>query len=145
MRLNDKIFVLTADLGYKMFDEIKAEFPERFVNTGAAEQTMLDIAVGLAYDGKIPFCYTITPFFFRAFETIRTYVDYENLNIKLIGAGRNSDYEHDGPSHDATDIGLYLNQLRNIQQFWPKSKKDAGIMVEEMVNNNKPSFISLSR
>ena len=145
MRLNDKIFVLTGDLGYKMWDEIQKEFPGRFINCGAAEQTMLDIAVGMAYDGKIPFCYTITPFFLRAFETIRTYVDYENLPVKLVGAGRNDDYKHDGPSHNATDIGLYLNQLKNIQQFWPKSKKEAEIMVGEMVNNNKPSFISLAR
>ena len=146
MRINPKIFLLTADLGYKMWDEIIEEFPERAINVGAAEQTMIDMAVGLAYDGKIPFCYSITSFLlYRPFEGIRTYIDYENLDVKLIGGGRNDDYSHDGISHDATDAGLYLNQLKNIKQFWPKDKKEAKIMVEEMVSSGKPSFISLKR
>lgn len=146
MRVNSKIFLLTADLGYKMFDEIRDEFKDRFINVGAAEQAMLDIAVGMAYDDKIPFCYSITPFLiYRPFETIRTYIDYENLPVKLVGGGRNEDYSHDGISHHATDVGLYLNQLKNIVQFWPNDKKEIKHIVGEMINNDKPSFISLAR
>jgi transketolase len=107
---------------------------------------MMDIAVGMAYDGKIPFVYSITPFLiYRPFETLRTYIDFENLPVKLIGAGRNDDYKHDGVSHDATDVGLYLNNLQNIQQYWPHHKQEIPDMLDEIVNNNKPSFISLTR
>lgn len=143
---NEDIFLLVGDLGYKMFDSHFAAFPKRAINVGAAEQAMLDIAVGLAHDGKIPFCYSITPFLiFRPFETLRTYIDYENVPVKLVGSGRNKDYTHDGVSHWAEDVGLYLNPMKNIVQFWPKKKSEIKKMTKEMVTNKKPSFISLAR
>lgn len=146
MHKNDKIFLLVGDLGYKVFDSHFSAFPDRCINTGAAEQALLDIAVGLAYDGKIPFVYSITPFLiYRPFETLRTYIDYENIPVKLIGAGRNKDYEMDGISHHADDVGLYLQHLKNIVQFWPKKPTEIPEIVREMVNNGKPSFISLRR
>lgn len=146
MKENSQIFLLLGDLGYKIFDNHRAAFPQRVVNCGAAEQAMLDIAVGLAYDGKIPFCYSITPFLiYRPFETIRTYIDYENLPVKLVGSGRNRDYKHDGISHWADDVGLYLNNFKNVKQFWPNKVSQVSGMVKEMVANNSPSFISLSR
>jgi transketolase len=143
---NDSIFLLTGDLGYKMWDNHFAGFPNRTINCGAAEQAMLDIAVGLAYDGKIPVCYSITPFLiYRPFETIRTYIDHEKLPVKLVGSGRNRDYSHDGMSHWADDVGLYLNNLKNIEQFWPTKKSQIKKMTKELLTNGKPSFISLRR
>jgi transketolase len=146
MKINDKIFLLVGDLGYKVFDEHFKDFPERSINCGAAEQAMMDIACGLAQDGKIPFVYSITTFLiFRPFETLRTYIDHENLPVKLVGSGRNDDYKHDGASHDATDVGLYLKLLSNIIQYWPKEPEQVSDMVKDMIENDKPSFISLRR
>lgn len=143
---NKNIILLTGDLGYKMFDQHKIDFPDRALSVGASEQAMMDIAVGLAYSGKIPVVYSITPFLlYRPFETIRTYVNYEELNIKLIGGGRNDDYKHDGISHDATDASFILNTLPNVVQFWPKDGTEIPDMTRELLNNNKPSFISLRR
>ena len=146
MKNDDKIFLLVGDLGYKMWDNHFKEFPDRTINCGASEQAMLDIAVGLAYDGKIPVCYSITPFLiYRPFETLRTYIDYEKLPVKLVGSGRNKDYSHDGVSHWADDIGLYLGQLNNIKQFWPKTKKDIEKMTHDFIYGRSPAFISLAR
>jgi transketolase len=146
MLKDDRIFLLTADLGYKMWDSIFKKFPDRAVNTGAAEQAMLDIAVGMAYDGKIPFCYSITPFLiYRPLETIRTYINHENLNVKLVGSGRDKDYEHDGWSHHATDVKGFLDQFGNIKQYWPMSKGVVPKMLRQMLKDERPSFISLAR
>ncbi|MDO8657799.1 MAG: hypothetical protein Q7K55_03600, partial [Candidatus Levybacteria bacterium] len=93
MAKNENIWIITGDLGYKLFDYIRRDFPERFINTGAAEQAMIGIAIGLALDGKIPFVYSITTFLlYRPFETIRNYINYEKIPVKLIGSGRNKDY-----------------------------------------------------
>ena len=62
MRVNPDIFALTGDLGFGGFDKIQQDLPKQFVNCGAAEQTMLDMACGLAVGGKIPVCYSITTF-----------------------------------------------------------------------------------
>lgn len=143
---NKDIVVLTADLGYGMWDEFQKELPGQFYNVGASEQAMMDIAVGLAYAGDIPVVYSITTFLlYRPFETIRTYINHENLNIKLVGSGRNHDYAHDGISHWSDDAAIILNTLPNIKQFWPKDEEDMERQFNTFINNGKPSFISLKR
>lgn len=147
MQLNNNIWLLTGDLGYKLFDDIRDTYPDRFINCGAAETAMMDIAVGLALEGKIPFVYSITSFLlYRPFETLRTYINYENIPVKLVASGRNKDYEHDGISHWSEDAsGLLTTMLPNIQTFWPQSKEEISVMLQNMLINEEPSFISLKR
>lgn len=143
---DDSIFLLVGDLGYKMFDSHFAAFPDRAFNVGAAEQTMLDIAVGLAYDDKIPVCYSITPFLiYRPFETIRTYINHENLPVKLAGSGRDKDYKHDGISHWAEDVQYFLSQFPRIKQFWPERKNQVEKMTNDFIYGRGPAFMSLKR
>ena len=155
MRKNKKIVFLTADLGYKLFDDIICELPTRAINVGASEQTMLDMAVGFAYQGKIPFCYSITPFLlYRPFETVKLYINGEKLNVKLIGSGRAKDYSHDGPSHDASDVEkffLYYDgqpadaMLNNIRAFWPDTNKQMVKNFDTILKTTDPCFLSLRR
>lgn len=145
MTIDPDIVLITCDLGYGMWDQIQKDYPKQFINVGASEQAGLDIAVGMALSGKKVFVYTITPFFYRAFETLRTYIDHEVIPIKLVGSGRNKDYSHDGYSHDATDVKKILSTLPNIIQLYPESKEDIPMLLTEMINNNQPYFISLKR
>lgn len=145
MAKNDKVYFLSAGLGWPRTDELQEKYPDRFVQCEASEQTALDIAVGLAYEGKIPFVYTITPFFYRGWETIRTYIAHERLNVKLIGAGRDEDYsKEDGYTHDAKDIGKFLDIL-DIEQFYPETNEDMRSLVDHMVKTKDPQFLSLTR
>src|SRR3989304_6008404 len=124
MKDNPNIWCLTGDLGIKILDDIRQDFPNRFINCGASEQAMLDISVGLAYEGKKVFVYTITPFFYRAFETIRTYINYEKLSIILCGSGRDKSYIHDGYSHDASDVLDYFRPMKNFRLYLPNKKEE---------------------
>lgn len=145
MEKNKDIIVVTADLGYGMFDAIRDDFPTRFINTGASEQLMLDMACGLAIENKIPVTYTITPFYYRGFETIRTYIEHEKIPVKMIGGGLYKDYEHDGPSHHSDDIHKVMNVFNNIVQYYPAEKETVKEMLADMLRNNKPSFMGLRR
>ena len=143
---DDRIFLLVGDLGYKMFDSHFAAFPNRAINVGAAEQALLDIAVGLAYEDQIPVCYSITPFLiYRPFETIRTYINHEKLPVKLIGSGMDKDYDHDGISHWAEDARTYLEHFTNMVKYYPQTKKNVKDWTHELLHNNKPSFMGLRR
>jgi transketolase len=146
MAKNKDIWVITADLGYGMLDNIRDYFPDRFVNTGAAEQGAVGVATGLALKGKIPFVYSITPFtLYRPYEWIRNYVNHENIPVKLVGAGRDQDYKVDGFTHWAEEAKPVLDTLPNVVQYWPETKEDVPDMLSDMIANGKPSFISLRR
>lgn len=146
MAKNDKIWVLTGDLGYKMWDQVRQDYPKRFLNIGAAEQAMMGIGLGLALEGKIPLVYSITTFLlYRPFETIRNYINYEKIPVKLIGSGRGKDYTHDGISHWAEEDKEVMNIFRNIEARWPEAIDEIPSLIEEMLNNNKPWYINLKR
>lgn len=146
MSKNENIYFLTGDLGWPRTDELAEKYPDRFINCGASEQTMCDIAVGLAYDNKIPFTYTISPFYYRGFETIRTYINHERLNVKMIGAGRDEEYgEHDGFSHSATDIPVFFKGLYNIYKRFPESVEELNHTIDEMIAQAHPFYLGIHK
>ena len=146
MKKNKKIWVLTNDLGYGMWDKIRTDFPDRFVNVGAAEQAMVGVGIGLALEGKIPFVYSITSFLlFRPFETIRNYIHHEKIPVKLIGSGRDRDYEHDGISHWSEEDKEIMKLFPNISSCWPESKEEIPKLIKKIVKDSKPWYINLRR
>jgi len=146
MKLNQDIWIVTGDLGFGMWDQIQMDFPDRFLNTGAAEQAMMGIAVGLAQAGKIPLVYSITPFLlYRPFETIRNYIHHEQIPVKLIGSGRNMDYECEGFSHWAEEDVQIMSVFSNIQAYWPTDLKQLKEVTEKLINTQKPYYLNLSR
>ena len=147
MQKNKDIWLVVGDLGYKIFDVHFKDFPERCINTGAAEQAMIGLACGLALEDKIPFVYSITPFLlYRPFEQIRNYINHEKIPVKLIGSGRGMDYSHDGFSHWACEDKIILKRVfTNIQGGWPEYKEDIPGIVKQMIRNKKPYYINLTR
>lgn len=146
MGKHEDIYFVSAGLGWPRTDELKEKYPDRYIQCEASEQTALDIAVGMASEGKIPFVYTITPFFYRGFETIRTYINRENLHVVLVGAGRNDDYsKHDGYSHDACDVDEVLGTQRNIVCYYPLDVQEMKDIVSISIESSGPTFISLKR
>jgi len=146
MHKNININLITADLGFGVLDECKNTFKDRFYNTGAAEQLMIGIAIGMSENKKIPICYSITPFLlYRPFEFLRNYVNYENLSVKLVGSGRDKDYSHDGISHWAEDDELVLKSLPNIKIYKPKNEEKLAEIFPEFLYSDKPCYLNLKR
>jgi transketolase len=146
MENNKNVYFITADLGYGHFDHFKEKFKDRFINVGAAEQLMVGVGIGLALDGKIPICYSMTPFLlYRPFEFIRNYINHENIPVKLVGAGRDKDYDWLGWSHWATDDKIHMNGFENIEQHWPKDSDEISKLFDKIILSNKPVYLNLSR
>jgi len=136
---NWNVYFITGDLGFGLADKIRDDFPDRFINVGAAEVTMLGVGIGLALEGKVPICYSITPFLlFRPYEGIRNYLHHEQIPVILVGSGRGKDYEHDGFSHWAEDDAEALRHL-NIEIYYDYEN------LNDIVAKNKPVYINLSR
>jgi transketolase len=145
MKKNDKIIVITADIGYGILDTLRMTYPERVINVGSSEMLMVGIAVGLSYEGFLPICYTITSFLlYRPFEMIRNYINYENLNIKLVGSGRDKDYIHDGITHWAEDdVNIISNCFPNITIYKPDVLTQE--LFDEFIEKNTPCYLNLKR
>lgn len=141
IKKDKNIILITADMGFGMFDKIRDDFPDQFYNVGAAEQVAVTIAVGMALSGKIPIVYTITPFLiFRPFEAIRLYLSHESIPVILVGAGRGQDYSHEGFSHDASDHEI-LKEFKNINFIVPDNDFD----LKEIIYSGKPTYLNLKR
>jgi transketolase len=109
---DERIVLLTGDLGYTVLEPFRDRFPERFYNVGVAEQNMLGLATGLAEAGLIPFCYSIGTFAsLRAFEFLRNGPVLHHLPVRVIGLGAGFEYGTAGPTHySLEDVGLMRTQ-----------------------------------
>ena len=143
---SEHVRVVTADLGFGVLDQVRAAFPERFYNVGAAEFTMAGLAVGMANEGVIPVCYSMSSFLlYRPFELLRNYVNHERIPVKLIGSGRDYDYNHDGVSHWAHDDEQVLAALPNIKLYKPDTVEDLENIWQEFLFSTEPAYLNLRR
>jgi len=146
MKSNPNIYLITGDLGYGLWDNIRDTYPNRFFNVGSSEMAMMGMAIGLAMDGKIPFVYSITPFaIYRPFEMIRNYINHENIPVKILGGGRNEDYGYLGFSHWANEDITILNAFENITKFKPNTQDELKDAFYFSITDNSPVYINLKK
>jgi transketolase len=146
MSVNDRIRVVTADLGFGILDHIRNTYPDRFYNVGAAEQLMIGVGIGMAEEGLIPVCYSMSSFLlYRPFEFLRNYVNYEQVPIKLLGSGRDKDYSHDGITHWAHDDEEVLSSLPNINVYKPADLVELEKDFTQWINSSEPAYLNLMR
>jgi transketolase len=146
MSVNERIRVITADLGFGILDNIRNTYPDRFYNVGAAEQLMIGVGIGIAEEGLIPVCYSMSSFLlYRPFEFLRNYVNYEKVPVKLLGSGRDYDYSHDGVTHWANDDELVLSSLPNIDIHKPQDLSELNTQFKDWIDSTNPAYLNLRR
>ena len=138
---DDKIFVLAGDIGYRVFDDFREKHPDRFINIGICEQSMIGVSAGMALEGLKPWVYTITPFLIeRPFEQLKLDIDQQNVNVKLVGF---SDYPTLGPTHTELDGKRLIQLFKNITSFFPSNGDETQAMILDAYEKTGPAFISL--
>ena len=111
-RQDERIVLLTGDLGFTVLEPFREAHPKRFYNVGVAEQNMVGLATGLAESGLIPFCYSIGTFAsLRPFEFIRNGPVLHHLPVRIVGLGAGFEYGTAGTTHfSLEDIGVLRTQ-----------------------------------
>lgn len=143
---NRDIFVLTADLGYKLFDNFKMKCKERFYDIGVAEANMIGIASGLALSGKNVYCYSIIPFLIiRALEQIRIDIAYHNLNVKMVGVGGGFTYGREGFTHFGLEDFALMRLLPNVAVVVPADPFEAKCLAKISCIYRGPMYIRLGK
>ncbi len=118
---DDKLCAVVADISPAgSMSKFREQFPDRFINTGVAEQIMIGLVAGMARRGLKPFAYTIATFtLFRPYEFIRDDLCYQNLPVTVVGIGGGLTYSTLGATHHAMeDVGL-ASTLPNMQVISP--------------------------
>lgn len=105
---DNRILLLTGDLGYTVLEPFAEKFPKQFFNVGVAEQNMVGLATGLAEAGFIPFIYSIGTFVtLRPYEFIRNGPILHQLPVRIVGIGDGFDYASAGITHfNLEDVGI---------------------------------------
>ncbi|HTW52978.1 MAG TPA: transketolase C-terminal domain-containing protein [Stellaceae bacterium] len=118
---NPDIYVVVADISpVGNMAKFTSEYPDRFINVGVAEQSMIGICAGLALKGCQPFAYTIATFsLYRPFEMVRDDLCYQNLPVTVVGMGAGVIYsDHGGTHHTMEDIAV-AGAIPNMQIIAP--------------------------
>lgn len=143
---DERVVFLTADLGYKLFDDFARRYPGRFFNVGVAEANMAGVAAGLALEGRRPFIYSIVPFAtLRCYEQIRNDIAYHEADVKVVGVGGGYSYGHNGPTHHALeDIGV-MRMLPNLTVVCPGDPEETVAAVHALGRHRGPAYLRLGR
>lgn len=141
MKEDNNIILICGDIGFGIFDNIQRDFPDRFINIGTCEQSMIGMAAGMALYGLKPYVYTITPFLIeRAFEQVKIDINMNNANVKLIGY---DDYADQGETHVITNGGDFMRLFKNINCYWPLNSRETESILLKTYKNKLPAFIRL--
>jgi transketolase len=143
---DQKIFLVTPDMGYSVFESFMEAYPDRFLNTGIAEQNAIGIAVGLALSNFKPFVYSISPFvLMRCYEHIRLGLAYMQANVKVIGSGGGVAYGSQGTTHHIIEDFAITRVLPNFIICAPADPIEARQIFEQSVSITSPMYIRIAK
>lgn len=141
------VVALCADLTESTRTNIFAEaFPERFVQVGIAEQSMVSVASGMSAMGKIPFCASYAMFSpGRSWEQIRTTVAYNNANVKIVGAHAGVSVGPDGATHQAIEDIAITRVIPNMVVIAPVDVHQAHLATLAIAEYEGPVYMRIAR
>lgn len=143
---DERVVLLTADLGFMVLEGFAQKFPKRFFNMGVAEGNMVGVAAGMALSGKVVFTYSIATFMtMRCYDHIRNDVAAQNLNVKIVGVGGGFSYGVHGITHHSLEDIAVMRALPNITVVCPADPVEARLATSESLATNGPVYLRLGK
>lgn len=141
-----RIVLLSGDIGNRLFDRFKAQFPDRFINVGVAEANMIGVAAGLALAGMRPVTYTIASFaVYRAYEQIRVDVGYHHLPVVMVGTGGGLAYAANGPTHHSCEDVAVLRAIPNLTVACPGDAPELRSLLRDALQQSGPVYLRIGK
>jgi len=143
-----KLCLVVADISPAgSIEKFRQDFPERFLNTGVAEQVMIGMCAGMCQNGLRPFAYTIATFaLYRPFEMIRDDLAYQNLPVTVVGIGGGVSYAALGGTHHAQEDIFIASSIPNMQVIAPSDPLETEEATRHCVAQTKgPIYMRLGR
>ena len=142
----DDFYVMSADLCQSSgLFKFREEFPDRFINSGIAEQNLIGVAAGLAKDGTCIFASSFSPFItMRACEQVRMNMGYMQLNVKTVGLGSGLIMAQLGNSHYGIEDGSVMRVIPGITVVNPADGVEIMKTVEALCDYPHPAYLRLT-
>jgi transketolase len=143
---DERVVLLTGDLGFMALEPFAERFPQRFFNAGVAEQNMVGMATGLAEAGFVPFVWSIATFAtLRPYEFIRNGPIAQRLPVRVIGVGGGFDYGYNGLSHFALEDVAILRTQPGMTVLVPADGDQARAAVRALPDIAGPAYVRVGR
>ena len=143
---NPNIVMLSGDIGNRLFDKYKQQFPDRFYNCGVAEANMTSIAAGLALSGMRPITYTIASFnTTRCLEQIKFDIAYAKLPVVIVGVGAGLSYASLNASHHSIEDIACLRAIPNLTILCPCDAHEVRSALNAALEHDGPTYIRLGK
>ena len=146
MAQDPNIVLIIGDLGFGVMRPIWERFPDRIIDAGIAEQSMVSMAAGLAATGKTVLVYSIGNFpTLRPLEQIRNDCAYHNANVKIVCVGGGFVYGSLGMSHHATEDLAIMRALPEVRCFAPGDPAETEVVTREIIHTPGTCYLRLGR
>jgi len=140
-----RVVLVLADISAAYFRDTVQRFPDRVINVGIMEQTMVSVAAGFALEGLYPIVHSITPFVVeRPFEQIKLNFCYQGLGGTFISIGASYDYGTDGMTHQGPGDVPILKTLPGMQVCVPGTADEFEALLRQTYDNGAPTYIRTS-
>lgn len=145
IQTNPRVCFLASDalMEGNILRKAMAQYPERIIDVGIAEQNLVGIAAGLALSGMIPFVSALAPFLpLRALEQIHTDIAYNDVPVKLISVSGGT-ISNGGPTHNLIcDFGI-MNTIPNMTVIAPSDMNQFLAAVDKSVDYKGPVYLRM--
>jgi transketolase len=143
---DERIVLLSGDIGNKLFDKFKERADGRFFNCGVAEANMMSMAAGMALCGLRPVIYTITPFTTtRCYEQIRVGVCYHRAPVVIVGTGSGLSYAELGPTHHSCEDMAILRALPGMTVLAPGDALELRVALRAALRHDGPVYMRIGK
>ena len=146
-RARGDVWVLDADLadsdGAVHF---ATEHPDRFVEGGIAEQSLVSMAAGMAACGARPWVFSFAAFLcFRAYDQIRVGLSQARQPVTLVGSHAGGCAGRNGKTHSALNDLALMTTLPGMRVWSPGDPADVRAAVDDVLAEAAPAYIRLPR
>lgn len=144
---DERVVVLCADLSESTRSNLfQAEFPERYVQVGVAEQNLITAGAGLSAAGKVPYMASYAAFSpGRCWEQIRTTFGYNELKGVVAGAHAGVSVGPDGATHQAVEDIATMRTIAGSTVIAPSDKVRAYQATMASINEDHFVYIRFGR
>ena len=146
-KLDKNVVAACADLtDSTQMSLFKAEFPDRFIEVGVAEQNLVTVGAGLAAMNKIPFVSSYAAFSpGRNWEQIRTTACLNERPVKIVGSHAGVSVGPDGATHQMLEDIALMRVLPHMVVIVPGDSLEAEKATLAMAKDPNPNYLRLAR